>query len=516
MEIIIIIMILSSTICSVYMVVKFVHRRIWKPWKIQKLLKSQGISGPGYRFLVGNVREIIRLRNRSLAKPMSAISHDLVPRVLPELHYWMKQYGGIFVYWIGHQAHLVVTDSDMIKQALFDKDGNFPKAQWGFAYARKLMGTGIVTNDGEKWSKIRKLANISFHGVKLKSMVPEMIDSTENMLKRWKDKEEVQEEIEVSEEFRMLTGEIISRTAFGTSFDEGRQISDMILKMRMLIDKNIFKFRVPIVSKIFKNRDYKEAGRLEQRIRACILEIVSKREKDHDVMKDDYLGQLIRARHERDESRKISIDDLVDEFKTLYLAGHHTTYALLSWIVLFLAIHQDWQKKARNEVLAVFGRDESPDVDGIAKLKTMGMIINETLRLYPPVTALGVRRINKDDVTLGKFTLHADIRLQIPTLYLHRDPKIWGEDANLFKPERFYEGIVKATNNNPTAFIPFGMGPRNCVGIDIGNNMTRVALSMILQRFCFTLSPDYVHSPDPYIPTISPARGIQVILHALQ
>ncbi|CAN0865226.1 Glucan endo-1,3-beta-glucosidase 8 [Linum grandiflorum] len=487
---------------------------IWKPLKTQKLLKSQGINGPGYTFLVGNAREVVRLRTESLGQPMPVISHDLVPRVLPEVHRWMNKYGKTFVYWMGHQPHLVVTDSDMVKQALFDKDGNFPKAEWKSVYYRKIMGDGILTNEGKKWSKIKKLANVSFHGVKLKSMMPEMVDSAKNMLKRWKNMKQAGEEIEVFEEFMMLTGEIILRIAFGTSFDEGREIFDMLLKLRLLAERNVLKLRLPIISKIFKSRDYKEACRLEQGIRACILDIVRKREEDRDAMKDDYLGLLIQAHHERDESRKISIDDLVDEFKSLYFAGHETTSSLLSWIVLLLAIHQDWQQEARNEVFDVFGRDESPHVDGISKLKIMGMIINETLRLYPPIPALGVRTIAKDDVKLGKLTLDAGIRLQIPILCLHRDPKIWGEDANLFKPERFSEGIAKATNNNPTAFIPFGMGPRNCVGIDVANSIARVALSMILQRFSFTLSPGYVHSPHPYIP-VSPGKGVQVILHAL-
>jgi len=142
----------------------------------------------------------------------------------------------------------------------------------------------------------------------------------------------------------------------------------------------------------------------------------------------------------------------------------------------------------------------------------MGMIINESLRLYPPIIAI-TRKVERD-VRLGKLTLPANLLLYIPTLAPHHDPKIWGEDVHLFKPERFSEGIAKATNNNIAAFFPFGIGPRNCVGLNFATTEAKIALSMILQRYAFTLSPAYVHSPFQLL-TIRPQHGVQVMLHSL-
>lgn len=140
------------------------------------------------------------------------------------------------------------------------------------------------------------------------------------------------------------------------------------------------------------------------------------------------------------------------------------------------------------------------------------MIIHEALRLYTPAPSL-VRRVTRT-VRLGKYEFPANMEVHIPSLVLHRNPEIWGQDAHLFKPERFAEGVAAATRNNPMAFLPFGFGPRTCVGLNFANNEVKIALSMILQRYKFTLSPNYVHSPISLI-TTRPQFGVQIMLQPL-
>jgi PHYB activation tagged suppressor 1 len=139
----------------------------------------------------------------------------------------------------------------------------------------------------------------------------------------------------------------------------------------------------------------------------------------------------------------------------------------------------------------------------------MGMVINESLRLYTP-NAILMRRVERE-TKLGKITVPANTEVYISTLAVHQNPEIWGEDALLFKPERFADGVVKATNNNIAAFMPFGLGPRNCAGMNFAITETKLALSMILQRYSFTLSPTYVHCPTEVL-TMCPQHGVQVIL----
>lgn len=140
------------------------------------------------------------------------------------------------------------------------------------------------------------------------------------------------------------------------------------------------------------------------------------------------------------------------------------------------------------------------------------MIINECLRIYPPALTL-TRKVGRE-TRLGNVNLPTNINLFIPILALHHNPQIWGEDVHFFKPERFAEGVAKATNNNPAAFFPFGLGPRTCVGLNFSTNEAKIALSMILKRFKFTLSPNYVHYPaDIFI--LTPKYGVQVILQEI-
>ncbi|XP_016728166.1 cytochrome P450 CYP749A22-like [Gossypium hirsutum] len=142
----------------------------------------------------------------------------------------------------------------------------------------------------------------------------------------------------------------------------------------------------------------------------------------------------------------------------------------------------------------------------------MTMIINETSRLYGP--ANGLMRKTGREVQIGKLVLPANIDLYIANVVPQHDPQLWEDDVHLFKPERFAEGIAKATNYNAAAFCPFGIGPRSCVGMSFATTEIKIALSMILQRYTISLSPAYVHSPISVI-TIQPQHGIQVILKSL-
>ncbi|CAN1794901.1 Cytochrome P450 CYP749A22 [Linum perenne] len=422
---------------------------------------------------------------------MPTISHDVLHRAAPHLSAWSKQYGRNFVFWIGPRAQLVLGDPELIKQAMSNKDGVLPKAKVPSNFLRMIFGDGVVATEGEKWIKLKKLANFFLHGENLKSMVPGMIASVEMMLER---------------------------TAFGTSFEEGRHIFYMLEKIVKLFETNNFNLKLSILNTMYKTKDVKEAERMIRGIRESIMQMVKTREGkekngEFEALGNDYLGLLIKASREEDRSIKISMEELIDECRILYVTGQETINSLLSWTILLLAIHQEWQEAAREEVINQFGVEKSLDDDGIARLKIVGMIINETLRLYPPVYSGFIRDVHRD-VRIGKLIVPAGIQVHIPIMTCHHDPKIWGNDVHLFKPDRFSEGIAKATNNNSSAFMPFGMGPHMCAGFNYAMNETKITISMILQRFTFTLSHDYIHSPSHGM-ILRPEKGIQVILNAL-
>ncbi|XP_075496985.1 cytochrome P450 CYP749A22-like [Primulina tabacum] len=492
---------------------RFIYKVIWKPFRIQSAMRRQGMTGPSYKLIHGSTKEAMFLKQQAAKGPME-LSHDIFPRIHPNFYAWMKIYGKNFLTWNGPRPLMVISEPELAKEILSNKEGMYPKVKID-GVAEKLVGDGLVMTEGEKWSKLRKIANHAFYAENLKEMFPAMVASVETMIGNWKNYEG--KELEVYHEFDLLSSEVIARTAFGSSYLEGRNIFAMLTKLGFLLFKNVDKVRVSDFIKGFKTKDDIESDKIEKSLRNSIVEIVRKREDkvfkgQEQNFGNDFLGSLLAAHHAADKKNRISVDNVIDECKVFFLAGHETTTSLLSWTFLFLAIHTDWQEKARNEVFQVFGQ-ENPKSESLAKLKIVNMIINETLRLYSPVTNLTRRA--KSNVRLGKYELPAHMEIIIPTLELHRSREIWGEDAHLFKPERFAEGVAKATRNNPMAFLPFGFGPRTCVGLNFASNEAKIALSMVLQQFKFTLSPSYVHSPIPLV-TVRPQHGLPIVLQPLE
>nr|XP_048318900.1 cytochrome P450 CYP749A22-like [Ziziphus jujuba var. spinosa] len=499
-------------LCFLWTFIKVVHKLWWRPTRMQKLMRSRGIKGPSYRFIHGNTKEILYMKNKAMEKPMS-LSHNVLPTVQPHIASWVKIYGKNYLQWYGTEAQLVVTEPEMIKEILNNIHGAFPKFQL-HPLIKKIIGDGIINSEGEKWAKYRKLSNHAFHGESLKGMSPAMITSVENMLERWKSYKG--KAIEVYEEFRLFTSDVISRTAFGNNYQKGKNIFETLVRLIVLASDNIYKLRFPGISEFFKTNNQIELDMLDSQVRNNIIEVIKKRERKvitgkEDNFGSDFLGLLLKAHHNAADNERISIKTVVDECKTFYSAGQETTNSLLAWVVLLLAIHKDWQEELRNEVFNLFGK-QNPNPDNSAKLKKMGMVFNETLRLYPP--AISLKRKVEREVRVGKYILPANLNLFLSALPVHHDSKIWGEDVHEFKPERFSQGVVGATNNNPAAFFPFGMGPRNCVGSNFAIIESKIALCMILQRYSFTLSPTYVHMPY-HLVTTRPMYGIQVILEPL-
>ncbi|KAL3636180.1 hypothetical protein CASFOL_020727 [Castilleja foliolosa] len=206
-------------------------------------------------------------------------------------------------------------------------------------------------------------------------MVPDMSSSVEMMLEKWKDYEG--KEIDVFKEFGKLTTKVISRTAFGSSYLEGKHVFEMVAKLTAITVRNVYKVQIPGISMLLKKSDDEvEAEKLEQRIKNSVLEIVKKREKEetNKNFKSDYLGQLVKISNAPNVKKRITIDQMIDEIKIIYGAGHLTTTSLLGWCVLLLAINQEWQEKARDEVNKAFGKN-NPHSHGIARLEMVYMLI---------------------------------------------------------------------------------------------------------------------------------------------
>ncbi|PIA31400.1 hypothetical protein AQUCO_04900003v1 [Aquilegia coerulea] len=487
---------------------------IWlKPKKLEKCLREQGLKGSSYKFLFGDIKEMIDSVKAARTKPMDH-SHQIVPRVMPFLHDKVQKYGKTHFTWFGPNPRVNITDPDMIRDILSNKFGHFEKV--GSTSLERKLVTGLVGYEGEKWAKHRRIINPAFHLEKLKMMLPAFHTSCHEMVEKWQKLVANEScELDVWPELQNLAADVISRTAFSSSFEEGRRIFQLQSEMATHVMQSSQFMFVPgyrfLPTK--KNRRMKE---IIQEMRSLLRNMILRREK---VMKagrlqnNDLLGLLLESNFKEmsgnTRNAGITMDEVIDECKLFYLAGQETSATLLVWTMICLSMHQDWQEKAREEVSQVFG-SQSPDFEGLNHLNIVPMILNEVLRLYSPAVGLGIR-VTYKEMKLGKLVLPPGVQLSMPALFVHHDFELWGEDADKFNPGRFAEGISKATKNK-VSFFPFSWGPRICIGQNFALIEAKMAISMILQHFSFELSPTYVHAPYTVL-TLNPQHGAQLILH---
>lgn len=227
---------------------------------------------------------------------------------------------------------------------------------------------------------------------------------------------------------------------------------------------------------------------------------------------NDLLGLMLQARAlEQEGHQMLTTEEIVDECKTFIFAGQDTTSHLLTWTMFLLSRYPEWQHRLREEVLRECG-DAVPNPDTVTKLKLVNMVLLESLRLYSPVVF--IRRAVGSDILLGSTRVPKGTMLSIPIALLHRDKDVWGQDADEFNPDRFEHGVSNAAAKHPNALLSFSQGPRACIGQNFAMLEARIGIGMILQRFSFELSPNYVHAPKEAV-TLMPRFGLPIILRNL-
>ncbi|TVU19328.1 hypothetical protein EJB05_35472, partial [Eragrostis curvula] len=361
---------LAALLAAAHYVLGLLHSFLWVPYRMERRLRWQGISGPPRSLFTGNASDYRALLAAGRSAPLASFHHSIVGRATPQYTEWPARYGRPFVYWFGPRPRLVISDPELVKAVMTDSTGAFDKAGAGLKnpLARQLIGEGLVGLTGENWARHRRVIAPAFNMERVKAWIPEIAAATSSILDKWEVQAEsrTEFEIDIHKEFHTLGADVISRVAFGSSYEEGKRIFELQeeqMKLALLAMRTIyipgFRF-VPTK----KNRTRKS---LDREIRSSLRKLIEINGRKCEDSKN-LLGLMLSASKAGSEF-KMGIEEIIDECKTFYVAGKETTANLLTWATLLLALHQEWQDKARDEVLQACGKYDRPSAENLSNLK---------------------------------------------------------------------------------------------------------------------------------------------------
>ncbi|KAL0452626.1 UNVERIFIED_CONTAM: cytochrome [Sesamum latifolium] len=487
---------------------------LWvKPWRIRRKLQAQGVKGPKPWLLYGNVWEMQKIQES--AKKNSGkndgdefVAHDYTSTLFPYFELWRRQYGPIYTYSTGNKQHLYVNHPDLVKEMNHCISSDLGKPSYVTKRLAPMLGNGILRSNGHIWAQQRKIVAPEFFMDKVKGMVGLMVESAESLTRKWEGCIESQggkmAEIKAEEDLRSVSADVISKACFGSSYLKGKEIFSKLRTLQKAITKQSFLFGSHAF-RLLPTGQQKKIEHLEKEIETLIWEAVKERERDCQEENKDLLQLILEGAINGEVGKDSSKSFIVDNCKNIYFAGHESTAVAASWCLMLLALHPQWQARIRAEMAQVCG---GLDAESVNKLKTVTMVIQEVLRLYPP--AAFVSREALQETQIGHIVVPKGVCIWtlIPTL--HRDPDIWGPDANEFNPERFANGIGRACKL-PQVYIPFGLGPRLCLGRNFALVQLKIVIALIVSKFTLCLSPKYRHSP-AYRMIVEPGHGVQLLV----
>ncbi|CAI9116785.1 OLC1v1018026C2 [Oldenlandia corymbosa var. corymbosa] len=367
------ILLLAFFLALILLVIIFItYSIIWIPYKIQRQFYRQGIKGPGYHPIYGNTPEFKQEFDRTYTKPVGSFSHDIVHRLDPPYHKWTALYGKTVLFWQGIVPWIILSEPEMLKEVYLNKSGHIVRGKIS-PPVDLLFGQGLFNLGGDKWSLHRKVANPAFMIDQVKSWIPEVVDSVEMVVKKWEDEieERNETEVEVMQEFRLLSSEILSRTAFGSSYGEGKHIFELEDQQAKLVLKGLRTAYIPGF-RFLPTHDNRIRWKIERKIRSLITKLIINKDQEEVGNSKSLLNFLLNG--------GLPFEEVIDECQAFYFAGKEAVTILMTWTIVLLSMHQDWQTKAREEVFRVWKTNkEFPNADTLNDLKVVSVILNDSV-----------------------------------------------------------------------------------------------------------------------------------------
>ena len=399
------------------------------------------------------------------------------------------EYGDIVCYRPAPDPAYLINHPDYVRHVLLDNNRNYSKATYSNMIFNKVIGEGLLTSEGEVWRKQRRMMQPAFHHTRLEQLDRMITDASAVMLDQWQQACDSGRPIDLPREMAALTLTVTTRALFGVDLgDEVREVGEIVNRAASYLEK-------PSNPKLIQSA--REMSDLVDRI-------IRQRKQD---FKDagDLLSSLIMARDEQ-TGAAMGDEQLRSQIMTLMLAGYETTASALTWTWYLLAKHPWALERVRREARETL-QGRPPRYADIEQLPYIRMVLNESLRLFPPAWTLGRRALGEDRI--GGYYVPPNTVLAVCIYSLHRHPAFWDE-PDRFNPERF--SPENSAGRHKFAYMPFGAGPRQCIGNNFGLMEAALIIACIAQRFELHLLPGIEAEPQALF-VLRPGRDLLMSLH---
>lgn len=397
----------------------------------------------------------------------------------------VRQHGDLVRLRFGRFPVYLVAGAEMIKHILQDNNRNYVKDR-RLVRLVNLAGESLFAMDGDTWLSQRRIMQPAFHRQRLADfgdMIASQAEATVQRWLAWGDRP-----IEVEEEMMNLTMNVVGRVLFSVDMSgEARHLRQSFTTTSSYIT---FRLRRPFYPPLFvptrANRRFKAAI---ETIRQAVLTIIQERQGT-DRRPNDLLTMMMEARYE-DTGEGMGEEQLINEMSVMVFAGHETTADALTWTLYLLDQNREARCKLEAELAAVLG-GRTPNVHDLPNLPYNRMVIEEAMRLYPPAWIIPRQAVARDQ--LGPYPVPADALIFVAVHAVHRRPEYW-DNPECFEPERFTP--ERSADRPKFVHLPFGGGPRQCIGANLAMLEAQLVLATIAQRVRLSLVPGHRVEPFP-------------------
>ncbi|XP_051017137.1 cytochrome P450 3A9-like isoform X4 [Acomys russatus] len=389
----------------------------------------------------------------------------------------------------GRQPILAIMDPDIIKTVLVKECYSTFTNRRAFGPVG-ILKKAITVSENEEWKRLRTLLSPTFTSGKLKEMFPIINQYADLLVKNVRCGAEQGDPIIMKEVFGAYSMDVITGTSFGVNVDSlNNPQNPFVQKVKKLLKFNfldpfflsviLFPFLTPIFDALEITIFPRDVIRF---FRTSVEQMKEKRMQEKEKQRLDFLQLMINSQNSKDKESHQGLSDLEIAAQSIFFifAGYETTSSALSFAMYLLATHPDVQKKLQDKIDDALPNKAPATYDALVQMEYLDMVVNETLRLYPVGGRL--ERICKKDVEINGVFIPKGTIVMVPTFALHKDPNCWPEPEE-FCPERFSK--KNQDSINPYTYLPFGNGPRNCIGMRFALMNMKVALVRILQNFSF-------------------------------